>query len=203
MIAVLGTPGGGTKLASQLLKSEGLAVGHERLGKDGISCGFSAWAGIIPPGRWDFLPIERSAMPSEIASAIIEAISEDKAAHLFRPLRGFLSRTPAKLDEKRWGRFVREVVRFFGHVHGPWPRTLGWYWVLTHERLMVDDLPIVRADEHFLEDWARWRGVPVEAEMMEFSELSVEGLWELVRDQHLLDRAAAIEEIIAERVDNR
>lgn len=124
LIRVFGTPCGGTQYATRFLQGLELEVGHERLKRDGIVCGFMA-LGLRPT-------------PRRRAPGSMQPLAEDlDAKHDVH-----LARHPLRVAETLW-RYVnkcpkeQERMRELGMTRtDKHPLTALQWWVLTHEAIL-------------------------------------------------------------------
>ena len=129
LLALLGTPCGGTEFMSRALARTGLDVGHEHPGEHGISCGWFMWSA----ARWAW-----------------DRFSFEHAWRIYRdPLR-VLETLPAYVGP----RTLHGRPPLWAH-EDPQVAALR-RWVLTHELIEPDAEHTVRVGEPaFGDDWRR------------------------------------------------
>lgn len=149
----MGTPRSGTRYIRYALYHCGLDVHQERMGPDGIVCGFWAWSDETARGGPPYTLPGSHQMYWKGGHPIVQYAGE-QFEHRFHYVRN-------PLDVMRTLPLV-----FREDVYGPWLRKLGiqgrglWnrklaalrYWIVTHEKLIEMDLPVVRI-EYIETDW--------------------------------------------------
>jgi len=140
LVAFLGVPRSGTQWTSDVMKACGLDVGHERMGKNGTSCGFAVWQ-----PHTDELPLTNQD---------IRGVTFDHTFHLCRDPLATLRTFPEIIQwDERSSWFRRHG---FHPPDGPWDPKLAAlrYLAITRQKLLDAHLPLFRVDKVKL-DWPR------------------------------------------------
>lgn len=174
MIAILGTPCGGTVYTTRVLRAHGIDVGHERLGPAGGVCGFAALGGrqraSTPTWAYDArahrVTIRLIRHPLDVAETLpsvlylsLSAIGAE-ARELRPQMRAALSalRALPRPAGRQWYQGAPRRRPPHSRVEVPdddsataLVRLALRYWVETHGAI-PGDAPVLRVDR-FAEDW--------------------------------------------------